>query len=231
MAAALGAPAVEFDVHASKDGELVVIHDATLNRTTSGRGRVAKSTLQELQTLDAGAWFRKDFNDETIPTLGEALHAAGPDMVACIEIKSRTVDLKKVEYALLENAKMDSAVVFSFLTKQVLASKRTMPEVPALLLVDLEPFQSYSSSALIELARESGADLLGLHHRGVTPAIVAEIHAHNLPVFVYTVDADSDVERMVRAGVDGIISNRPRATLSRVYRHRPRSKETESGEQ
>jgi glycerophosphoryl diester phosphodiesterase len=223
-AAELGAVAVEFDLHASKDGGLVVMHDSTLARTTNGRGRVAHRTVQELQQLDAGSWFSPDFASEVVPTLFEALENVGTTMIACIEVKTPAVSMAKIVDAVSRAEQMDNVVIFSFSPKQVSAAKRAMPSVPALLLVDIEPWNRYSTTDLIAKAKESQADLLGLDHKGVTAPLVEGLHQSGIPVFVYTVDSDAEVKRMVDIGVDGIISNRPRATLSRVYRHRPRSK-------
>ena len=66
----------EFDVQISAGGELVLMHDSTVNRTTDGTGRVSSLTLAELKTLDAGTWFSPSFVGEPIPTLGEAMNAA-----------------------------------------------------------------------------------------------------------------------------------------------------------
>jgi len=224
VAAKLGVAAVEFDVHASRDGHIVLMHDHTLQRTTTGKGRVARHRLSQLRNLDAGSWFEPRFSGEPIPTLHEALGAIGTTMVACIEIKSGTVALPKVAEALKSTGTHERAIIFSFLPKQIQRSKAVMPAVPALLLVELSALVSYSSVGLVEQVTQSNADMLGLDHRGVTPELVEALHQSGLPVFVYTVDAPADVRRVVESGVDGIISNQPRATLSRVFQHRPRSK-------
>src|SRR5438105_7019037 len=76
-AAELGVRRVEFDVHLSADGIPVVIHDDTVNRTTSGRGAVASLNLAELQALDAGTWFAPRFQGERVPTLGATVTLLG----------------------------------------------------------------------------------------------------------------------------------------------------------
>jgi glycerophosphoryl diester phosphodiesterase len=113
-AADLGAVAVEFDVHASKDGGIVVMHDNTLARTTNGRGRVAHRTVQELQQLDAGSWFSPDFASEVVPTLYEALKGIGPTMVACIEVKAPTVSMAKIVDAVSRADKWTMSSFFHF---------------------------------------------------------------------------------------------------------------------
>src|SRR5258705_12246401 len=82
-----GAAAVELDVRLSKDGEVVVIHDEKLHRTTGGRGRGSDFSLKELRQLSAGSWFHKEFSSETIPTLAEILALLRGIMGVKIEIK------------------------------------------------------------------------------------------------------------------------------------------------
>src|SRR5512134_1609461 len=76
-AEAAGADGIELDVHLSRDGVPVVIHDATLERTTTGTGRVAARSVAALQSLDAGSWFAPHFADEVLPTLEETLRLFG----------------------------------------------------------------------------------------------------------------------------------------------------------
>ncbi|WP_348648108.1 glycerophosphodiester phosphodiesterase [Martelella lutilitoris] len=88
-----GARYVEIDVHMSADGEIVVIHDATLDRTTSGTGAVRARTLAELKALSAGAWFSPFYAAETMPTLDEMI-ALARSYGARLYIENKTVDAK-----------------------------------------------------------------------------------------------------------------------------------------
>src|SRR6516162_9968344 len=89
-AEALGAHMIELDVQLSRDGEVVVMHDWTLARTTSGRGRVGARTAAELHALDAGSWFSQAFAGEPVPSLREVLAATG--LPVNVELKSRGDD-------------------------------------------------------------------------------------------------------------------------------------------
>lgn len=86
----LGADLVEMDVRETKDGHLVLVHDATVNRTTDGRGAVAAMTLAEIKRLDAGSWFSADFKGERVPTLKEALAAIRGRALPDIDFKAGT---------------------------------------------------------------------------------------------------------------------------------------------
>jgi glycerophosphoryl diester phosphodiesterase len=83
----LGVEGIELDVHQSKDGELVVIHDATLSRTTSGRGYVNDLNWSELQQLDAGSWFEVEYASERLPKLEDVLNLLKGRSTVFIEIK------------------------------------------------------------------------------------------------------------------------------------------------
>src|SRR5690625_6609337 len=83
-----GADGIELDVHLSKDGELVVIHDDTLDRTTNGTGRVQDKDLDELKTYDAGSWFDSKFASERIPLLQEVIDILPDDVFLNVEIKN-----------------------------------------------------------------------------------------------------------------------------------------------
>src|SRR3712207_1869075 len=96
-ALALRADAIELDVHPTKDGSLVVIHDPTLDRTTSGHGPVVEHTLAEIRALDAGSWFHPSFKDERVPTLDEVLDWARRRTPVVIEIKQGPVFYPGVE--------------------------------------------------------------------------------------------------------------------------------------
>jgi len=224
LAAELEAVAVEFDVHQTGDGVPVIIHDHTLMRTTDGRGKVRDKTLAELQDFDAGAWFSAQFAGQKIPSLEEGLVALGDQSVACIEIKSRKNMMDQVQQALRSTGTLERAVIFSFHGSQVRASKAAMPDVPALLLIDPKTASRYSTQSALDATKAARADLVGLDHRAVDRNIVQALQQAGYPVFVYTVDLLPDIERMVDLGVDGIISNRPRATLGHVLRLRPQSK-------
>ena len=224
LAANLGAAAVEFDVHRSADGVPVVIHDVGLARTTNGRGLVRNQSLEEIQKLSAGAWFSETFRDERIPSLSQALEASGSQMLICIEIKTGLPIMGKVFESVQAADLIDRVVVFSFKPKQIEESKRLRPDVPALLLVDPGVERRYNGDSILEKAREVGADLIGLDHGAASASLVTSLQAQGFPVFVYTVDDPRDLKRVVTFGVDGVISNRPRATLSRSYSLRPRLK-------
>lgn len=210
LAAEAGADGIELDVHLSRDGEVVVIHDEQVDRTTNGRGRVHDMTLAELKALDAGAWFSPRFSGERIPTLAEVLEAVGPAFrLINVELKSGRVlypglEAKVIEtlrrFGLLERCILSSFNHFSLrLVKQIEPRART-----GVLYVEglVDPWV---------YARHVPADAIHPPHYAVFPELVAGAHAAGVAVNTWTVDAPEDVRRVVACGVDAVITNDPAA--------------------
>src|ERR687886_2515618 len=126
----LGADWIELDVHLSRDGALVVIHDESLDRTTDGHGLVKDHTLAELKRLDAGAWFGAAFAGQGIPTLDEVLVWAGErDTIVDIEIKNAPIYYAGIEEAVIRTldryGMTERAIVISFDHRSVARVKTT----------------------------------------------------------------------------------------------------------
>lgn len=136
----LGAGGIELDVHMTRDGEVVIIHDETANRTTSGSGWIEKLTAEELADFDAGSWFDKKFSGEKIPTLDEFFTWAKTNSLQInIELKTNKIPYHGIEQQvlkLIEKHAMRERVIFSSFNFYSL--KRVMEldsEIPAAGLV------------------------------------------------------------------------------------------------
>ena len=196
-------PFVEIDVHRSADGALVVIHDATLERTTDGSGKVAEQTWDDLRAVSAGYAERfEGFEAERLPLLADVLDAvAGTDTGVMIEIKAHGIG-GDVARLLEERDEVDRHLVASFYAAEVVDALLQNPRVRTLYLVE------DASPAEIEVARRIGVDVLGANHESVTPTRAALARERGLALWVYTVNEPEDVERVRKARVDGIISDR-----------------------
>ena len=218
-----GSVAAETDVHLTSDQRVVVMHDKTLDRTTGGTGKVADTSLAAIAALDAGEWFSTEFAGEPVPTLQALVGAMRDKAVLCIEIKAAPRDggeriAERIAEILDASGGRDQAIIFSFYPQQIAASKAAMPDVPALFLVRPKRGEVPYSTGTITMARSIGADLIGIDHRRTTREFVAQAQMAGFPVFVYTVDAPKRIEAMLRAGVDGIITNAPAATATTLTR-------------
>lgn len=228
----LGADALETDVHLSQDGQLVVIHDETVDRTTEGAGSVAELTVAELKALDAGYDFGRDGTHPfrgrglRIPTL-EEVFAAFPQARINIEIKPDRKDgaIERELWRLIEkyrrhrltlvNSEHDG-VVQRF--RGIAASAPAGETVPT-----GAPFRESLRFLVLSKVRWSGLysppfDALQVPERfriaGIdvaiaTPQFIAAAHRAQVAVHVWTVDDPADMRRLIGMGVDGIITNHP----------------------
>ena len=215
---ALGADFIEMDVHLTKDGIPVVIHDPTLDRTTDGKGAVSSFALAELQTFNAAAKFSGTTDKQVVPILAQVLELAKPTSVKLeIEIK---VDANGKRYPNIEQKVLNEIaargmlervkiMAFEFDTlKQIRALD---PKVITVALMTTDYFRSHigaSPAALIEeLAPYSNA--VGIDKNFLNAEWTQQAHARNLTVGVWTVDSEADQQKFIALGVDGITTNRP----------------------
>jgi glycerophosphoryl diester phosphodiesterase len=200
----LGVDLIECDVHMSSDGELVVIHDHTLDRTTSGTGLVFQHTAAELRQLDAG-------NGERLPLLHEVAELARGRVGLCIEIKQipfRYPGLEEKLVRLLRDLDMISqSAVISFHHAAVRGLKALEPSLSTGILEGARPIDP------VGMTREALADIYAPHYGAMDPELVAELHAADGLIGVWTVDDEAGVAWCRACCPDSIFTNRPRETL------------------
>ncbi|MEL7977260.1 glycerophosphodiester phosphodiesterase family protein [Isoptericola sp. F-RaC21] len=206
-----GAAMIEIDVHLSADGVPMVIHDGTVDATTDGSGEVRTLTRDELQALDAGAWFGSRFAGQRIPTLSEVLDVVSqhPGLGVLCEYKGRwTAEDVAATMRVLDDERLAGRlVVQGFDPTTVAALRDVAPQVPRSLLV--EHPRDDLSALLTELdaaAVSPGAALVA-----DDPGLVPAAHAAGLQVFGWTANDEDTWRLLVDAGVDGIITDRPAA--------------------
>lgn len=212
----LGADGFELDVHQTKDGELVVVHDDTVDRTTNGNGPVHEMTLSQLQSLDAGSWFnriypdkaRSSFAGERIPTLQQVMDLVkGKPVRLCIEIKTGASSKVGLEEKVVEligrNKLQDQVVVVSFDQASVKRIKQLNPNLKTTVLFECKPLDPCLDAKAVE------ADGIGPFWSFVTSDLVAAAHRNGLGVFVWTVNDPAAMRQMIAHGVDAILTDRP----------------------
>jgi glycerophosphoryl diester phosphodiesterase len=210
LAIDLGADGIELDVHLSKDGHIVVIHDFDLAATTDGQGLVRDKTLAELKELDAGSWFGPVFAGQRIPTLQEVIDAVGHRLLLNIELKTSGWSddglAAKVTHIVEQNGLVDRVILSSFNPLAVWRAKWRNPQIATGLLYthDMPLFRRRAWSRW--LVRPTA---LHPHYAMVDPHYVWWANRQGYKVDVWTVDDPGDMLRLMRQGVDIIITNRP----------------------
>lgn len=202
MAEAIDADGIELDVHLSRDGVAVVLHDETVDRTSDGRGAVASLTLGQLQQLDAGSWFDGDFRGERIPTLDEVLAWASDRLRLNIEIKSAAAG--RAVLALLAEHPRARVLISSFDHALLADLRRQNAELPLGFLCDSRFWRR-----ALQRAIDAGAESFHPAARFCSRPLVEACHRHGLKVYPWTVDSPRRQSSLMRIGVDGWFSNCP----------------------
>jgi glycerophosphoryl diester phosphodiesterase len=189
----LGVEGIELDVHLSSDGVPMVIHDATVDRTTSGSGAVAEMTCEELQELDAG-------NGERIPRLGEVLDLVGNRLHVDIEVKANAAG----EAVLREVEGRDLRWLISSFDWDVLRYVRSQRAD-----VELWPLTVGATDDAIAVAKELGAPALAIWHKGLDADVVAHLAEQGLGFWPWTVNDPDLAETLLGLGAIGICTDDP----------------------
>ena len=209
----MGAEMVELDILLSKDGVPVVIHDETLDRTTNGTGLVSEFTLEELKKLDAGMWFGEEHQGEPIPTLEEVIQFAKGKIALNIEIKTEAVSdeaqngIEEKALQLVNKYEIRDYVLFSSFDYRAIANLRELDaDISTALLYEKKQSAGRSPS---ELVNDYNANAFNCSRRQFTRKRSREARKHDIPVFIYTVNKERQMKKVINRGASGIFSDKP----------------------
>jgi len=207
----IGADFFELDVHQTKDGILVVIHDKTINRTCSNNktGKINNLNFSELHSVRVGlsSKFGKEYNNEKIPTLKEVLELAKGKIKVCVELKADKIENQVVEL-LNELDMIDQVIVFAFNDKSLVNIKKLNPEIKTLFL------KSYANIKTLDFVKEINANAIGVgYDTKITKEFISYAHKNNIEVFKWTVNKEQEMKELIDLRIDGIITNKPDLAL------------------
>ena len=203
----LGVDGIELDIHKCKSGELVVIHDDTVNRTTNGTGRVKDMTWTQLSELDAGSWYDKKFAGEKLPLLKEVLATVAGKLTINVEIKNCPTLYDGIAddlIALLETYPHPEKIVISSFDHQVIHSIATKTKKYKLAML--------GDSIIFDLgnyAKNVGAQCWNPDFDCVRADSMKAAHDSHLEVNTWTVNKAEDWQHAKDLGVDTIITDDP----------------------
>lgn len=211
-ALAAGFDYVEVDVALTADGHPVLMHDATVDRTTDGHGRLSTLTLAEVQALDAGSWFAADYAGTRVPTFTEfldVLDASGHR--ALIELKGEwdAVAVESAVAELIARGLQRRVAVSSFDARTLALAAAASTVLPRLFILRHLP------EDVVRAATQASVRGLIVDRRALLerPEVVDELHAAGIRVVAYTLNSDTQWDEVTALGVDGIVTDDP-ATLS-----------------
>jgi glycerophosphoryl diester phosphodiesterase len=216
----LGVSAVEIDVQATRDGRVVVIHDPTLDRTTSGRGDVRELTLAEVRAVSAGypSRFGSAWAGEHVPMLAEVLTLLRDRARTLIEIKKESVTddeaggieaLTVAEIRRLGVA--DKVALISFDQRAIRRLRKLAPDLTRGRL-----FGRTSADEVLACASEAGCELVMPHKSQLGEELVARVHAAGLKLATWVVDEPAELKQLARFPLYGVGSNCPGVLLEAI---------------
>lgn len=201
-----GCTGIELDVHLSQDGEIIVCHDTTIDRTTDGQGAISQMTVEQLKRFDAGSWFDERFAGERLPLLEEVLDLVPPQVQINVEIKAGAGRIASVLSQLLTRKNRVAQVFVSSFDFDMLEEMKTLlPEVRIGMLYNIRIPKHYRMAGLLDCPVYS----LHPHWSRLDAAKVREAVERGLRVYPWTVNKEDDMRAMLACGVSGIITDFP----------------------
>jgi glycerophosphoryl diester phosphodiesterase len=206
-----GIDMIELDVRLSKDEEVIVLHDRTLQRTSTGNGAAREYALEELKQFDAGSWFHPSFGRERIPTLREILKLVSGRRWVNIELKSdflhreKPLLLERKVMEVTESLGMGRFVLFSSFDHRMIANiERVNPEAITGVI-----YNAYRDIGRLpsKLAGRAGASVFVCAKHELTAGMMRDAHQHGLAVYIYTLNSAVNAKKMAELGADGILSD------------------------
>jgi glycerophosphoryl diester phosphodiesterase len=215
-AIAAGMQMVELDVRLTRDRIPVVMHDAKVNRTTNGRGRVRSLTFAQLKELDAGSWFNPIFKGERVPSLSEVLDELGGKIHFNLEIKPDefepqqprdAIELQVVNQLQSRNLIADT-LISSFEMRIMERLRNRHADIVLGLLSDGKPAQEMLPHCLRLKAFSWHSD-----ENSLRKADIQHTRRHGIRVMAYTVNQTERFSELLSAGIDGVFSDDPEQLL------------------
>jgi glycerophosphoryl diester phosphodiesterase len=207
-----GAHMIELDVMLSRDRKVVVIHDATVDRTTNGHGPINGYTIEELKALDAGTWFQPRFAAERILMLEEVLDYMRERTMINIEIKASAYEERQpadaIEWQVVELVRrnnIQASVLISSFEWKFLDHIVTMENAPAVALISRNP----ADRGNLELCLRLKAFSWHPNCRELRNEHVVLMHESGIHVFPYNVDTLEEYKKVMEMDVDGVITSDP----------------------
>ena len=211
LAVQMGVRHIELDVHETADGQAVVIHDNTLDRTTNGSGPVSNRSLADLKALDAGSWFHPRFANERIPAFAEILERFGRRVHLHVEIKGgRERFCARVIEAVRAHGAERHVTITSFKAADLVEVRRDAPDISTGWLV------REVSDEIVETARRMGVEQLCPNARTMKADVVIRLHKEGFTVRAYGVNTDDLMRAVVLSGADGMTVNFPDKLVAHI---------------
>lgn len=216
----LGSKYIEIDVHMTKDGKVVAIHDATIDRTSNGKGKVFDYTYKELKKFDYGSWFDPKFKGENLPTLTDVLAITRTKSIVIIEVKYGAEQYPQIEEKIIKTVKqlgLSKNVILKSFSYQILNRfEKLAPNIERLYCT----FWGNDYLTIDNFLRLSGIfenasfNYLQVHKYFLSKSLIEKAHKKGIKVVVWDVHDKESMREFVEMGVDFIETDNPDYVLS-----------------
>lgn len=208
----IGADCMEIDVQQTKDGEIIVMHDSNLKRTTGVDANIWETNYEDLKYLDAGSWFDVKYKEETVPTLEQVLEYARGKIWVNIELKptGNETDFEKAVLEIIEETHTERMVYVSSMKYECLEKvKQINPDIKTVYITSVS-FGNYE-----ELA---AADGYSVEASMLTQKFVNRAHNDGKEIHVWTVNKEDSMEQVMKMDIDAIITDKPEVANELIYK-------------
>jgi len=212
-----GVDGVEFDVQMTKDDQLVIIHDEKVDRTTNAKGYVKDFTLKEIKALDVGITFSEKYKGEKILTLEETLEIVKDCDMINVELKNGLIKYPNLEEKVISTIRLchleEKVILSSFNHYSIHKISKMAPDIFTGILYGEILYNPW------DYAKHVGANAINPHYLCVSGEIIKQSQENGIKVNVYTVNNEKDITKMIKEGVDIIITDYPERAISLVKKY------------
>ena len=201
-----GAPILELDTALSKDNQIVLMHDKTVDRTTDGTGAVAQLTLEQLKKLDAGSWKDPKYKGEPVPTLDDIAKIARDKAILMLDLKAIGQGKAISEWLASSRYPKDQVLLAPWEDAEGVALRRYLPDIAMIRLTSKIPTENYDD-AYFEGMKKIGFSGFSVNWQHLTPAFVDAAHKHGMKIYTWTLNDLPEIAGALAAGVDGVITD------------------------
>ncbi len=213
----IGCDGFETDIHLTSDGYPVICHNYTVDETSTGNGEIRTKTLEELRSYDFGSYYDEKFKGTQLPLLDEFLEVSKDEQVEIMNIEIKppldgNLDIvKKTIDAVKEAGLFDKLLISSFSPEVLVECKKVEPNCKTGFLYAPNKLFFFKTMIFgyVKFAKSIKADYLHPHFFGVTKHYVKKLHENGIKVNVWTVNKPETAEKLIKYGVDGLITDLP----------------------
>jgi len=199
----LGTDRIELDVNITSDGVLVIIHDATLDRTTNGTGKVTETTFDDIKNLEAGSWKDAKFKNEKIPTLKEVFEFAKGKVMLNLDLKEETTAVPMAKLA-KEMGMVDHIIITGKIPQSVKDIRSVDPSITMFYEIEKEAVLKNPIQQVKDI-RNANLPACLLHFEGLSDAFIKACKKHGIAISVYGIEKEEDMVTVINKGIDAIM--------------------------